>query len=128
VSKVSATKKWYSRMGHLSQKGLELLVKSGYLEYKDIDTLGFCEDCVLGKAHKQNFKKGNHTSKETLEYVHSDIWGAPSVMPSLAGKQYFITFIDDYSWKVWIYFLKTKDEAFERFKEWKAEVETQMGK
>ena len=28
-----------------------------------------------------------------------------------------------YSWKTWIYFLKNKDEVFERFKEFKALVE-----
>lgn len=110
VSTVNVTRKWHSRLGHLSQKGLDLLVKEGYLESKDIDMLGFCEDCVLGKAQKQSFKKGKHTSKGTLDYVHSNLWGAPTVIPSLAEKQYFITFIDDYSRKVWIYFLRTKDE------------------
>ena len=83
---------------------------------------------MLGKAQKQSFKKGKHTSKEVLEYVHSDLWGAPSVVPSLAEMRYFITFIDDYSRKVWIYFLKTKDEAFSKFKEWKLEVENQTSK
>ena len=110
VSTVNVTRKWHSILGHLSQKGLDLLVKEGYLESKDIDTLEFCEDCVLGKAQKQSFKKGKHTSKGTLDYVHSDLWGAPTVVPSLAEKQYFITFIDDYSRKVWIYFQRTKDD------------------
>ena len=113
---------------HTSQKGLELLVKAGYLNQNEVKKLDFCESCVFGKAHKQSFKKGKHTSKEVLEYVHSDLWGSPSVVPSLAEKQYFITFIDDYSRKVWIYFLKTKDEAFDTFKEWKVEVETQTGR
>ena len=35
--------------------------------------------------------------------------------------------IDDYSRKVWIYLLKTKDEALEKFKIWKTLVETQFG-
>ena len=37
--------------------------------------------------------------------------------------EYFVTFIDDHSRKIWIYFLKTKDEVFNRFKEFKALVE-----
>lgn len=61
---------------------------------------------MLGKAHRQSVKKGKHTSKEVLEYIHSDLWGAPSVVSSLVKKQYFITFIDDFSKKVWIHFLK----------------------
>lgn len=33
---------------------------------------------MLGKAHKQRFKKGKHTSKEVLEYIHFDLRGALS--------------------------------------------------
>ena len=36
---------------------------------------------------------------------------------------YYDSFIDDYSHKTWIYFLKKKDEVFESFKEFKALVE-----
>lgn len=87
IQKVSVSRKWHSILGHISQKGLDLLVKEGYLEAKDVDTLGFCEDCLLGKAHRQNFKKGKHTSREILEYIHSNLWGAPSVFPSLTETQ-----------------------------------------
>ena len=33
--------------------------------------------------------------------------------------RYFLTIIDDYSKRVWLYILKSKEEAFERLKEWK---------
>ena len=39
---------------------------------------------------------------------------------SLSGYSYYAYFIDDYSRNSWIYFLKRKDEVFERFKEFKA--------
>ena len=42
---------------------------------------------------------------------------------SLRGYVYCASFIDDYSRKTWIYFLKKKDEVFERFKEFKGLVE-----
>ena len=42
---------------------------------------------------------------------------------SLSGYEYYVTFIDDYSRKTWIYFLKTKVEVFEKFKEFKALIE-----
>ena len=42
---------------------------------------------------------------------------------SLSEYFYYASFIDDYSHKTWIYFLKKKDEVFERFKEFKALVE-----
>ena len=47
---------------------------------------------------------------------------------SLTSHEYYVTFIDDFSRKTWIYFLKTKGEVFARFKEFKALVENQTGK
>ena len=42
---------------------------------------------------------------------------------SLSGYVYYASFIDEYSHKTWIYFLKKKDEVFEKFKEFNALVE-----
>ena len=36
--------------------------------------------------------------------------------------------MDDFSRKTWIYFLKTKDEVFSRFQEFKALVENSTGR
>lgn len=49
-------------------------------------------------------------------------------MPSIGGKRYMLTFIDDYSRKVWVYFLKHKDEVFSTFKAWKTLIENQTNK
>lgn len=42
--------------------------------------------------------------------------------------RYFITFIDDYSRKKWVYFLQEKTEAFSTFKSFKTLVEHDVGK
>ena len=42
---------------------------------------------------------------------------------SLSGYVYYVSFIDDYSHETWIYLLKSKDEVFEKFKEFKSLVE-----
>ncbi|CAA0825182.1 Unknown protein [Striga hermonthica] len=47
---------------------------------------------------------------------------------SLGGSRYFVTFIDDASRKLWVYFLRTKDEVFKYFKRFHAMVERQTGK
>ena len=74
-----------------------------------------------------SFSKTGKTPKvEKLELVHTDLWG-PSPVVSLGGSRYYITFIDDSSIKVWVYFLKNKFDAFETFKKWKAMVETETG-
>jgi hypothetical protein len=41
---------------------------------------------------------------------------------------YFLTFIDDFSRQIWIYFLRHKSETFAKFKEFKDEGEKQSGK
>ena len=49
-------------------------------------------------------------------------------MPSLNGCFYFMTFIDDFSRKTWVYLLKHKSEAFEVFKRFKSLAENESGK
>jgi len=74
-----------------------------------------------------SFKKaGRAPAEEKLELVHTDVWGLVSVS-SIGGKQYFVTFIDDHSRKVWVYFLRHKSDVFEAFKKWKAMVENETG-
>jgi transposase InsO family protein len=47
----------------------------------------------------------------------------PMPSSSISGYVYYVSFIDDYSHKTWIYFLKSKDEVFSKFKEFKALIE-----
>lgn len=51
-------------------------------------------------------------------------------LPSLGGILYYMIFVDDYSRKTWIYFIKIKEsnELLFKFKEFKALVENQTGK
>ena len=44
------------------------------------------------------------------------------------GFVYFTTFIDDYSRYGYLYLLRYKSEAFEKFKEFRNEVEKQFGR
>ena len=77
----------------------------------------FCEHCIFGKHKRVKFNASVHTTKGTLDYVQDDVWG-PSRKPSYGGACYMLTIIDDYSRKVWPYFLKNKDDTFATFKEW----------
>ncbi|KAH9659867.1 hypothetical protein KPL70_024018 [Citrus sinensis] len=126
VSEEAKTKLWHLRLGHMSIKGLQELSKQGLLGEDRIQQLEFCENCIFGKSHRSKFNKGEHMSKQVLDYAHTDLWG-PAQVPSLSGGRYFMSLIDDYSRKVWIYILKTKDQALEKFKVWKSLVENQSG-
>ena len=116
---------WHSRMGHLGQKGIEVLIKKGCFGDLKKTEMSLCKDCVIGKTHKESFGPALHITKEKLDYIHSDLWGSPNVPPSLSRSQYFLTFTHDYSRKVWTYFLRRKDEVFGCFVDWKKMVETQ---
>jgi hypothetical protein len=59
-----------------------------------------------------------------VKLFHSDICGP--ISPSTNGNnKYFISFIDDYTRKSWIFIIKTKDQAFEKFKEFQALLKVQ---
>ena len=67
-----------------------------------------------------------HRTKEHLEVVYSDVCG-PMQVDSYGGNRYFVTFIDDFSRKLWIYLIKRKDEVFDVFKRFKSMAERQSG-
>ena len=80
-----------------------------------------------GKNIKNPFSKSDTKTKGMLELIPSDVCGPmPSI--SLSGYEQYVTFIDDYSRKTWIHFLKNKSEVFEKFKEFKALIENQLEK
>ncbi|XP_074328419.1 uncharacterized protein LOC141666328 [Apium graveolens] len=120
---------WHLRYGHLGFSGLKLLSKTkmvdGFPEINEPENL--CEACVKGKQHRQSFPVGKSwRAKRPLEIVHTDIVG-PFDIPSLGGNRYYLTFIDDFSSKIWVYIIKEKSEALDKFKEFKALAEKQSG-
>ncbi|KAL5576251.1 hypothetical protein UlMin_017950 [Ulmus minor] len=105
---------WHNRLGHMSEKGLQVLSKDGLLDGEKVEKLDFYESCVLGKQHRLSFNTGVHKSKGILDYIHADLWG-PARTPTQGGNLYFLSLIDDYSRKVWIYLLKNKSDALNKF-------------
>jgi hypothetical protein len=82
-----------------------------------------CEDCIFGKQHRESFPFGkSYRAKAPLEIAHSDICG-PMQTLSIGSSTYFLTFIDDFSRKTWIYFLKHKFDALGCFCQFKSLVE-----
>ena len=125
----SISKLWHERFGHLNYGSLKLMSTKNMVEgLPRINQVNeVCEACQLGKQHRDPFpSQSSGRSKRLLELVHSDLCG-PMPVASLGGSRYFITFIDDFSRKVWLYFLKEKSEAFEAFKNFKSEVEKFSG-
>ena len=122
---------WHRRFGHLNIRSLQKLARDSLVDDFDFASssdIQFCESCLEGKQHRSSFPAQSETrAKEPLELVHSDICGKVNSR-SLSGAEYFMTFIDDCTRYVWIYLLKHKSEAFEKFREWKASVELETGR
>ncbi|GJW78488.1 zinc finger, CCHC-type containing protein [Tanacetum coccineum] len=79
---------------------------------------------VLGHITRQPFK--SITKKYViLELIHSDLCDFHAT-PSFRNKKYVITFIDDASRLCYVYLLHAKDEALDKFRIYKTEVELQQ--
>ncbi|GKC33801.1 zinc finger, CCHC-type containing protein [Tanacetum coccineum] len=82
----------------------------------------------LGHVH---FKRMQDMSKDGLipafdMDTKNDLYDLHAT-PSLGNKKYFVTFIDDALMFCYVYLLHTKDEALDKFKVFKTEVELQQG-
>ena len=121
---------WHRRYGHLNPQSLRKLQSEEMVTGMDgglSSDIGVCEPCAEGKQHRVPFSKsGGKRAQKILGLVHSDVCGKMSTK-SLGGAEYFVTFIDDKSRMVWVYPIKTKDQVFEKFTEWKALVENATG-
>ena len=120
---------WHYRYGHLHYAGLSHLSQKGKVKglpsfklYHEV-----CSDCMASQQHRERFPKASpHRATQVLELIHTDLVG-PLKVPSLSGSRFFIVFTDDFSRKSWVYFLKSKGEAFQKFQEFKAQVEKETG-
>jgi hypothetical protein len=119
---------WHERFGHLNMARLkELDATVDGMNLKEVPLHHVCEACIEGKHQRTFFPKDEVTrASKLLELVHSDVCG-PMKTTSLGGTRYFVTFIDDFSRKTHVYLLKAKGEVFDKFKEYKALVENQIG-
>ena len=100
-------------LGHMSGRGLQTLHKRSVL----LDTkLDLCKFCIMGRQRRVAFSTSQHKTRGLLDLIHTDVWEL-SPVASIGGARYYVTFIDDFSRKVWIYFLKQKSKVFHKFKE-----------
>jgi len=118
---------WHERFGHLnmvSLKELDAIVDG--MNLKEVPLHHVCEGCIKGKHQRTSFPKDGATSvSQLLEIVHTNVCGLMRIT-SHGGARYFVTFIDNFSRKIHVYFLKAKGQAFEKFKQYKALVENEI--
>lgn len=119
---------WHRRMAHLNYDSLcKLGTISNAFNPSGQKPSTVCDICMLGKSHRLPFPKSDTTTEQCLQLVHSDLVG-PMEVGSLAGSRYLLTFLDDFSHKSFVYFLKSKDQVTDYFRIFKSLVENQSGK
>ena len=92
---------------------MEELHKRKLLKNKKFCKLNFCKYCVLEKQIKVSFKvteKEIHT-EEILDYIHSDVL-RPTLTNSHGGARYYVTLMNGYLQKIWVYLMGEKSEVF----------------
>jgi len=81
-----------------------------------------CEACQLGKQVRHPFPaQTTQVRSKPLEMIHLDVW--TTKIKSIGGCKYYVSFIDDHTRKVWVYFMKHKGEMFQHFLNFKVMVE-----
>ncbi|KAE8681852.1 hypothetical protein F3Y22_tig00111303pilonHSYRG00095 [Hibiscus syriacus] len=121
---------WHMQLGHVSYSKLSVMVKKSMLKglpQLDVRTDTVCAGCQYGKAHQLPYDESKFKVKETLELVHSDVFG-PVKQQSIRGMRYMVTFIDDFFRYVWVFFMKEKSDTFSKFKEFRDSAEGEVGK
>nr|KAJ0212853.1 hypothetical protein LSAT_V11C400198040 [Lactuca sativa] len=111
---------WHARLGHIHYKRLKDMSKMSLMTAFDINNKK-CKTCMLTKITRQLLKDVVRERK-VLELIHSDLCDFHPT-PSLGNKKYVVTFIDDASRYFYVYLLNSKDEALDKFKIYKQEVE-----
>ena len=125
LSHESTTLMWHYRLGHINERRIKRLQNVGLLDQFAFEPIDTCEFCVMGKMTKAPFTNKGTRANGLLDLIHTDVCGPLSIC-ARGGYSYFITFTDDHSRYGYIYLIRQKSESFEKFKEFKNEVENQL--
>ena len=129
VAKTDIADLWHQRLGHTCYSNLNKMQSKrmvvGLPKFRTYAKR--CESCILSKHSCNAFPKESESrAKGRLELIHSDVCG-PMQNASMSGSRYVLTFIDDATRMIWVYFSKEKSEVFGTFKRFKQLVENQYG-
>jgi len=84
-----------------------------------------CHGCLVGKQVRASFPNAtSFKAVKPLQLVYVDLCG-PITPATPTGNKYFMLFVDDFSRRMHVYMLKSKDQACDVFVKYKAETENQ---
>ena len=125
-------KLWHERLGHISKgKMLEIKRKNLFDDNRLLDSVNptddICEACLNGRQARlqfENFKNKKHIYR-ALFIIHSDVCG-PITPTTLDDKNYYVIFVDQFTYYCVTYLIKHKSDVFIMFKDFVAKSEAQF--
>ena len=120
---------WHRRFSHLNYTDLNAMVKKNLVTGLTLSSHAspdpICEPCLAG--HQRRIVNRSATHQDTpLAVVHADLH-SPLPTQSPEGFRYWCIFVDECTRHWSVFFLKSKDQAFQSFKSYKAWIELQSG-
>ena len=115
---------WHGRLGHVNYGSLKRLIYLNHILTFQIDINHKCETYVEEKMTMLYFQTIERNT-EPLDMIHSDMYNL-KFAPTRGGNKYFTTFVDNSTKYCYVYLLKSKDGALEKFILYKTEVENQL--
>nr|DAD23742.1 TPA_asm: hypothetical protein HUJ06_025205 [Nelumbo nucifera] len=128
--KNETTDLWHMRLGHASYSKLNVMMKRSMLKglpQLEVNADTVCAGCQYGKTHQLPYEESKFKAKEPLELIHSNVFG-PIKQASIGGMKYMVTFVDDFSRYVWVYFMRQKSETLSKFNEFRKVAVAEVGK
>ena len=115
---------WHARLGHVSNGNIKKMQTLGLINNIDYSDFSKYQICATSKLTRKTC--GSMTRKtKLLEFIHSNLRDLKQAM-ARGGNKFYVTLIDDYFRFTRVYFLRNKDETFNMFLSYKAEVENQI--
>jgi transposase InsO family protein len=110
---------WHRRLGHV---GFDHLTRvSGLDVIRGLPKLKGVSDIVCSSCRHGKMCAGSHSPLTVVmtnapgQLLHLDTVG-PSRVQSFGGKWYILVIVDDYSRYSWVFFMASKEEAFDHFR------------
>ncbi|KAD5961425.1 hypothetical protein E3N88_12898 [Mikania micrantha] len=127
---VSSAWLWHARLGRLNFDSIQKLSKREMAQGvpKITHPSQVCDCCMAGKQSRVPFpKETRFRAEKPLDLVYADVCG-PIRPETKGGNKYLLMTVDDHSMYMWVFFILIKAEVFDRFKEFKEDVELEHGR
>jgi len=119
-STINSCELWHRRLAHVSYKALPMVSKV-VIGLSDIQ-VNRDRVCTREEREESISKQQKQGQRNLRHHSLKCLWTNVS---HLSMQVCYLSFIDDYSRKTWIYFLRSKDEVFKKLKEFKVIIENQ---